>query len=243
VVLVHGTILCGEPTWAAQMPLAERWRLVVPDRRGYGGSNSGQTSDWEQDGWDIAELLGDGAHLVGLSYGGVGSLFAAADRPEAVRSLCLIEPALMSVASAGSVAAWTADRDRIRREFGEDPRGYLDAVLGAIGAAFPMPDPLPEVFEQGARASIAERFAADAEPSLDSIRDATYPKLVISGGHLEAWEEICDRLAEAIGAERKILGGVGHFLPIHREMNPALEAFWGSAEPGQSGMRSSSASP
>lgn len=233
VVLVHGTILRGEPTWAAQLPLSGRFTLVVPDRFGYGSSSPGEPSDWERDARDVAELLGDGAHLVGLSYGGVGSLFAAAARPEAVKSLCLMEPALMSIAAdEETVGAWVRERDRIKRTYEDDPRGYLATVLEAIGAGFPLPDPLPDDFEQGARASLAERFPADARPPLGEIASAPYPKLVISGGHLEAWETICDRLAEAIGAEREILEGVGHFLPIHRDMNARLEAFLSAAERG-----------
>src|SRR4051794_36370030 len=86
VVLVHGSILGGRYAWPAQIPLAERWTLIVPDRWAFGDS-PGDRVHWERDAADIAELLGDGAHLVGLSYGGVGSLLAAAARPEAVRSL------------------------------------------------------------------------------------------------------------------------------------------------------------
>jgi len=48
--------------------------------------------DFEEDARDIAALLGDGAHLVGHSYGAVGALYAAALRPEAVHSLTVNEP-------------------------------------------------------------------------------------------------------------------------------------------------------
>jgi pimeloyl-ACP methyl ester carboxylesterase len=43
-------------------------------------------------------LLGDGAHLVGHSYGALGALFAAALRPDAVRSLTLVEPPVYGLA-------------------------------------------------------------------------------------------------------------------------------------------------
>ena len=61
----------------AQRPLAERYRLLVMDRRGFGGSPDIDRSDYEVDAADVAELLGDGAHLVGHSYGGVVAMLAA----------------------------------------------------------------------------------------------------------------------------------------------------------------------
>jgi len=37
-VLVHGTLTWGRPCYAEQRPLARRFRLLVPDRRGFGAS-------------------------------------------------------------------------------------------------------------------------------------------------------------------------------------------------------------
>ena len=48
--------------------------------------------DFLRDADDIADLMGDGAHLVGHSYGGLGVLVAAARRPDATLSLTLLEP-------------------------------------------------------------------------------------------------------------------------------------------------------
>ena len=101
VVLVHGSLATGAEEWEAQRPLAgEGFRLLVPDRRGYGRSPMARGEDFLRDAEDIADLMGDGAHLVGHSYGGLGALFAAARRPEATRSLTLLEPgALPSVST------------------------------------------------------------------------------------------------------------------------------------------------
>ena len=76
----------GSTTWKAQYPLADRWTLLVLDRRGFGESPPADGDDFEVDARDIAEALGDGAHLVAHSYGGVGALLAAAARPQAVHS-------------------------------------------------------------------------------------------------------------------------------------------------------------
>jgi len=35
LLLVHGSVVNGEATWAAQLPLGERFELVVPNRRGF----------------------------------------------------------------------------------------------------------------------------------------------------------------------------------------------------------------
>ena len=48
-------------TWKAQYPLADRWTLLVLDRRGFGESPPADTDDFEDDARDIAEALGDGA--------------------------------------------------------------------------------------------------------------------------------------------------------------------------------------
>jgi len=82
VVLVHGSLAVGADEWQAQRPLAdEGFRLLVPDRRGYGQSPAAGGEDFLRDAGDILELMGDRAHLVGHSYGGLGVLFAAARRP------------------------------------------------------------------------------------------------------------------------------------------------------------------
>ena len=83
-VFVHGSFGWGEETWREQRPLAEQYRLLLIDRRGFGASPPDGRVDFDRDADDVAELLEDGAHLVGHSYGGVVSLVAAARRPESV---------------------------------------------------------------------------------------------------------------------------------------------------------------
>ena len=85
VLFVHGSFVRGGASWAAQRPLADRYRLLFVDRRGYGDSPPTSGEDFDRDADDIAELLGDGAHLVGHSYGAVASLIAAGRRPGAAR--------------------------------------------------------------------------------------------------------------------------------------------------------------
>jgi pimeloyl-ACP methyl ester carboxylesterase len=60
VVLVHGSLATGVDEWQAQRPLAEQgFRLLVPDRRGYGRSPSAPGEDYLRDAEDIAGLMGE----------------------------------------------------------------------------------------------------------------------------------------------------------------------------------------
>src|SRR3954467_6876885 len=98
VVCVHGSLSWGEFAFRAQRPLARSNALVLPDRRGFGASPSTGRADFEVDAQDVAALLGQSSHLVGHSYGAVVALLAAAQRPTAVRTLTLVEPAAFAVA-------------------------------------------------------------------------------------------------------------------------------------------------
>jgi pimeloyl-ACP methyl ester carboxylesterase len=119
-ILVHGTMTWGTECFAGQRPLAESFRLEVPDRRGFGDSPDVAQSDWEVDAEDVAALLDRGpAHLVGHSYGGVVAMVAAIRRPDAVLSLTLIEPSALRVAESVPVVA--AGLAANRAAFSADP--------------------------------------------------------------------------------------------------------------------------
>ncbi len=99
VLLVHGSVLGAAQTWRHQLVLAERWSLLLANRPGFGGSPPSARGDFEAEAPIFAELLGEGAHLVGHSYGAVIALYAAALRPQAVRSLTVSEPGCLRVAA------------------------------------------------------------------------------------------------------------------------------------------------
>jgi pimeloyl-ACP methyl ester carboxylesterase len=96
-VLVHGGS-GPQRTWELQHPLAERWQLVIPSRRGFDNSPPTERQNFEIDAADLLPLLSPGAHLVGFSYGGLGALIAAGQRPDLVTSLVIIETPLFSIA-------------------------------------------------------------------------------------------------------------------------------------------------
>lgn len=232
VLLVHGSVLNGEMTWAQQRPLADRWGLVVPDRRGYSPNPPVEREDFAVDAGDIAEMLGDGMHLVGHSYGGVIALLAAAQRPDAVRSLTVIEPpAFGLVRDDPVVEAWLRRTIEFWERGPRDPEAFLRAFLGAVGSAAALPSPLPPPLLQHARLLQVERPPWEAEIPLAQLRAAPFTKLVVSGGHSAVFDAVCDVLERELEAERAVIPGAGHSVPhTGTPFNERLERFLRAAE-------------
>jgi phosphoserine phosphatase len=65
----------------------------------------------------------------------------------------------------------------------------------------------------------------EAEPPLHVLRDAPFRVLVVSGGHSEANEIICDTIARETGGERAVRTGVDHLVPEAPGFNDVLERF------------------
>ncbi len=232
VVLVHGSVVGAGRTWQRQRALAERWTLVLPNRPGFGASAPLPRGDFEAEAPAIAELLGDGAHLVGHSYGAVIALYAAALRPDAVRSLTVSEPGCMRVAAGdANVDAQIAGGELLYEQAAKlEPLDFLRAFRGGVGSTHTTPAELDGELLRGARLLMRERPPWEAEPRLETLRDAPFPKLVISGGHSPVFEAICDVLAERLHARRETIAGRGHTIPGCGEpYNALLEAFLADA--------------
>ena len=60
LVLVHGSVTGGSPTWGAQLPLAERFDLVVLDRPGFPPNPPVDRVDFEVDAELVAASLEPG---------------------------------------------------------------------------------------------------------------------------------------------------------------------------------------
>jgi pimeloyl-ACP methyl ester carboxylesterase len=230
VVLVHGSVNTGTSAWGPLRALAERYTLVVPNRPGFPPNPppaDGWRLDFEEQAGLVAELVEPGDHLIGHSYGGVISLFVAALRADRLRSLSLLEPPATRIAldhpavaefASGGAAFWASGPS--------DPRAFLAAFLARVGSSRgELPDPLPPELEQGARTLMVERGPWEADPPLDVVQAAAFPKLVVSGGHSAAFEAICDRLAERLDAERATCPGAGHALPRAPGTAAVLESF------------------
>ena len=210
LLLVHGSVVNGEVTWQAQRPLAERFELVVPNRRGFPPGPAAEQVDFDDEAVWLEQFLVPGAHLVGHSYGGVVCLLAAARRPELVGSLTVVEPPAFAVArGVPAVDAVIAGGDRLWDEGPRDPEAFLRVFMHWVGAHMP-PGRLSPAVLQGARLLMMERRPWTAEIPLEALAAAPFPILAVSGGHSAAFDAVCDVLEARAGAERAVLTGAGH---------------------------------
>lgn len=236
-VFVHGSFGRGEETWREQRPLADSYRLLLVDRRGFGGSPPDGPVDFDRDADDIADLFEDGAHLVGHSYGGVVALLAAARKPAAVRSLTVIEPpALGLVRGNPAVEEFITGVGQAMDE-ARDPSDYHARFLRNFG--FPARDEeLTGLDLEAARSSWSERNPAEAEipfERLDGIRT-----LVVRGDWAAApppasergrviFHAVCDVLVKRLGAESATFPSAHNPQLLGSPFNERLRTFWDAA--------------
>jgi len=234
VVLIHGggqgTPVAGERNFAAQQVLSADWQLVVPDRPGHGRSpDPGRPDDAKADGAWVAELLEDGAHLIGHSFGGAVALAAAAMRPEAVRSLTLIEPAMLKFAT---------DDPRVRKfvlklvmtmlfSLSATRRAVRCMTLLGIPSQL-IDEATPDELKRMGKSlrDIKLPTKNEIQEELDVIRQAGIPLLVVTGGWSPAFEGASDRVAASGGGRRAIVKS-GHHFPqwIAGEFNQVIGDF------------------
>lgn len=229
-VLVHGSISTGAECWEGQRPLAEHgFRLSVPDRRGYGDRAEGVGEDFLRDARDVAELLGDAAHLVGHSYGGIAALLAAAHRPEAVLSLAVTEPPAFALARTDpAVVGFVAELTELSAQSDLSDRAFLEGFLRIVGVPTEqIPEEMLEHWAGQVPPVRDGRQPWEAEIPLDRLAAAPFPKLVISGGHHPAFDAVCDELTRGLGAERTVITGAGHEAQMMADpFNEALLRLW-----------------
>jgi pimeloyl-ACP methyl ester carboxylesterase len=189
--------------------------------------------DFLRDADDIAELMGDGAHLVGHSYGGLGVLFAAARRPEATLSLTLLEPGTFSLGQ--NHPAGRSFVSEVRRAWDQDvpDEDWVIGFLRAVGSTDALSADLIAV---AVRLTPVLRHGRSpighSDLPLAELKAAAFPKLVVSGGHSAGFDAICDDLADRIGASRAVVAGAGHEIQFAgRPLNDLLLALWRGANP------------
>ncbi len=211
IVMVHGSLGVGAAAFLEQKELSDSFALSIMTRRGYGDTAPIVAVDVHKDAGDVVALLGDGAHLVGTSMGGVIAMNATGMRPDLVRSLTVIEPPAFALASdlpavrrvSQAMKAHWARADPV------DRHGFVTGFLAALEMDMPLPRPLPPPVAAAAVNLVTERPWRVDVP-IGAVADARFPKLVVTGGWSEAFDGICQRLADLLHVECHCLPGAGH---------------------------------
>lgn len=236
VVMVHGDVTGALATWDGQLPLAEERRLLLVNRRGFGGSPDVEGEDFAVDAADVAEVLDDlgptRAHLVGHSYGGVGALLAAAARPDRLLSLTVFEPPAFGLTVEREDTRSLVDSIRAILESQPTPEEWLPRFVAAVGGdPARLPAPLPPPLVRAAGVQLRGRWPWEAEIPFDTLAAAPFPKLVVSGGHHPVFDGVCDVLEARLPARRAVVTGAGHSIPsVGAPVNELLASFWAQVE-------------
>jgi pimeloyl-ACP methyl ester carboxylesterase len=225
-------VTSGQQSWTRQRPLAEHWRLVVPDRPGAGRSAPVTRVDFEAEAGVLAPLLNGGAHVVAHSYGAVVALLLAEARLESVRSLTVIEPPAYAVAAEHpAVEEAVASLQKLWARPDEDPHQFFAEFAAVVGERpWPRP-PMPAEMAAGVRRLMGERPPWEASFRLDRLAKAGLPVMVVSGAHSAAFEAVCDAIAAATGARREVVPGARHSVQrTGGRFNALLEDFLSHAQ-------------
>lgn len=225
LLLIHG-LGASTPWWDPVVPcLAGDYRVIRVDLLGHGRSTS------PADGYDMpVQALGIGAALdklgvervamvVGHSTGGYVATALAAQRPEAVSALTLID-------TGPSPDADTSDSPLSRLLFTRVPgrllwRLFTETIIRkSLSSAFTRPVEIPAALVDGTRAMTHHALAATARASLGYIRqrplpdrlsELRVPLLVIFGAEDRRWRaSSADAYRAVPGARVHVLPGVGH---------------------------------
>jgi pimeloyl-ACP methyl ester carboxylesterase len=224
IVLIHG--LSGSSRWWARniRPLAERFLVYVVDLIGFGGSRNSQRFVLEEAAGYLArwmERIGiERAGLVGHSMGGYIAADLAAERPELVERLVLVDAAALPFDQS-----FTSHLFSLARE------------LGSMRPSF-----LPTLFYDALRAGPAtvwgaanELLRADLRPKLERIQA---PTLVVWGQHDAIVPlETGKRLSRFVRSpELLVIKGAGHNpmwdcpQAFNREVGAFLAGEWSGVE-------------
>lgn len=227
VLLVHGFPLDGRMWGAVAGTLARRWRVLVPDLRGFGTSPPAPAR-WtiEDCAADLEETLRDGkaspCAAVGFSMGGYAVLALAARAPTLLAGIALVD----SKAEADGEAARrerTASAARVASEGtgwlveGMTPRLFDPETLASDTALVAQVRALMAA-QPAASVRTAILAMRDRPPRTDLVERLDLPFHVLSGSsdRLTPPQEGAALAARAVlGAHREI-PGAGHLAPMEK---------------------------
>jgi len=245
VVFIHGALMGDTYRPLMAEPDLKEYRFIGYHRRGYAGSSrpdglltiTGHAADCLG---LLRELSATPAHIVGHSSGAIIGIQLALDAPDAVRSLTLLEPALLGVPSGAALVEKLGASVPIYES--GDRAAAVDAFLrGVCGQDYRriVAAQAPGAMEQAAadaEAFFTCEFPAIAEwtfTKADAIR-ITQPVLSVLGANTDAsiglpvYTEIHQRVLEWFpNAKPFILPRAAHLLQVEnpRDMAEGLVTF------------------
>jgi 3-oxoadipate enol-lactonase len=229
LLLLHGFPL-DHSMWAAQAPLADHLRLIVPDQRGFGGSVGRRPESIAQLADDAVVLL-DALHVAGpavicgLSMGGYVAQQIAARHPERVAALVLVDTKLEAdTPEARAARADLANKaDRVGQRIVAE--AMIPRLLGMAPADADGQARRAAVEESLRRMILAQPLStirsalealADRPDMTEPMRQVRAPTLLVVGAEDAITPPSCLQEAEAIipNARLLIVPHAGHMTPM-----------------------------
>jgi pimeloyl-ACP methyl ester carboxylesterase len=230
LVLTHGSWTDGTGWEPAVAGLAERYRVVVWDRRGHSRSQAGDgPGSRAEDAADLAGLIehvSDGpVHVVGNSYGAIVTLTLLTERPDLVATAAVHEPPLWGLLEgtrdqalvdelAGADAHLAVVRGLISSgDFSGAAEHFVEHVALGPGAWGQLPEPFRAVLVAHAPTYLDE-LADETALSIDNaaLAATTVPLLVTHGTESpRLFAAVIAELGKLVPAARvEVLEGAGH---------------------------------
>lgn len=218
LVAVHGGLLSGRLTFGPVLPdWAQRFRVLVPDRRGFerspgpGGTIAEQARDLEA---FVDAHAGGHAHVVAFSFGALVALTALQLERRLFASLTVVEAPAVTLAGGDREAlglrAWLAELHDTA--VGGDGRAaaraffaYMDhRALGRIDALLDSGDP-------GIHVALDELRVWQTPLSPVGLSGLTVPVLAVTGERSPAvMHRLGDHVARATGGRHVVQRAAGH---------------------------------
>ena len=220
-------------TGSGWRPVTERltrgYRVVTTSLLGYGATSEtrplGNTTMRQQTEIidRILERVGEPAHVVGHSFGGLAALAHAVDGSVKPASLMLVEAnPLGLLKTSGEDELYAAFGAMTREYFAEFEAGQPEAArhvidfYGGEGTFAAMPPKVRDYVVKTTPANVRDWSSGTPfEPPLSAYRQIATPTLVVRGGEGHpAMKRIAEILSETIPHSRiETIAGGSHFLP------------------------------
>jgi pimeloyl-ACP methyl ester carboxylesterase len=246
LVLLHAFPLSSAMWLAQREGLADAFRVITPDQRGFGGSPLGEGEpSLEVVADDLAAFLDarglDRVALGGLSMGGYVAMAFLRRHGQRVSALLLAD----TKASADTETA-KENRERIASAVLADPDSTVlvdDVLPTLVGETTVQQRPLVHgrvkaLVQAAPPAAVAwaQRAMAARPDSFDTLRAVDVPTLVVNGTEDRiSTEQDARAMADAVdGARLELIAGAGHLSAVEApdEFNRLLRDFLASVSAG-----------